>query len=119
MLEIVTRKRPTDDMFIEGLSLQRWVKNHYHDQLENVIDNFLMQDQQDQSPEVRNMWEVAIVELLELGLICTQETPSTRPSMLDVADDLDRLKHYLGCNKTATFTSSRGISSSTITGDYW
>ncbi|XP_073104309.1 uncharacterized protein [Elaeis guineensis] len=119
VLEIVTRKRPTDDMFIEGLSLQRWVKNHYHDQLENVIDYFLMQDLQDQSPDVRDMWEVAIVELLELGLICTQETPSTRPSMLDVADDLDRLKHYLGCDKTATFTSSHGISSSTITGDYW
>ncbi|XP_008790142.2 putative leucine-rich repeat receptor-like serine/threonine-protein kinase At2g24130 isoform X2 [Phoenix dactylifera] len=119
VLEIVTRKRPTDDMFIEGLSLQMWVKNHYHDQLENVIDYFLMQDLQDKSPEVRNMWEVAIVELLELGLICTQEAPSTRPTMLDAADDLDRLKHYLGCDKTATFTSSRGISSSTITGDYW
>jgi len=40
--------------------------------------------------------------------------------MLDAADDLDRLKHYLGGDTTTTFTSSRGISSSTITfGDAW
>ncbi|KAK1289544.1 putative leucine-rich repeat receptor-like serine/threonine-protein kinase [Acorus calamus] len=78
-----------------------------------------MQDFQDQSPEVKNMWEVAIIELLELGLLCTQDSPSTRPTMIDAADDLDRLKRYLGGDMTATFTSSLGISSSTATCGDW
>ncbi|KAG5523223.1 hypothetical protein RHGRI_035142 [Rhododendron griersonianum] len=71
----------------------------------------------DQSPEVKKMWEVAIEELTELGILCTQDSPSTRPTMLDAADDLGRLKRYLLGDTTATFASSLGISSSTVGDD--
>lgn len=108
---MVTRKRPTDDMFIGGLSLHKWVKSHYHGRLEMVTDSSLIRASRDQSPEVKKMWEVAIVELIELGILCTQDSPSTRPTMLDAADDLDRLKRYLSGDTTITFASSLGISS--------
>lgn len=114
---MMTRKRPTDDMFVGGLSLHRWVKNHYHGRVEKVVDSSLMRDSRNQSPEVKKMWEVAIGELIELGILCTQESPSTRPTMLDAADDLDRLKRYLCGDTTATFASSLGISSSTLSDD--
>ncbi|XP_028789734.1 putative leucine-rich repeat receptor-like serine/threonine-protein kinase At2g24130 [Neltuma alba] len=113
VLEMVTRKRPTDDMFSRGLSLHQWVKIHYHGRLENVIDPAVVTASRDQSEEVKRMWEVAVVELIELGILCTQESPSTRPSMLDVADDLDRLKGYLTGDTTRTFASSLGILTST------
>nr|DAD45364.1 TPA_asm: hypothetical protein HUJ06_003594 [Nelumbo nucifera] len=118
VLEMVTRKKPTDDMFVGGLSLHKWVKSHYNGRVERVIDPSLMRAARDESPEVKKMWEVAIGELLELGLLCTQEAPSTRPTMLDAADNLDRLKRYLSGDTTATFASSLGISSSTI-GEDW
>ncbi|KAK4754248.1 hypothetical protein SAY87_002352 [Trapa incisa] len=111
VLEMVTRKRPTDDMFVSGLSLHKWVKSHYHGRAERVIDSSLLRASRDQSPEVMKMWEVAIAELIELGILCTQDSPSTRPTMLDAADDLDRLKRYLSGDTTATFASSLGISS--------
>ncbi|KAJ6388082.1 hypothetical protein OIU77_026615 [Salix suchowensis] len=76
-----------------------------------------MRASRDQSPEVKRMWEVAITELAELGILCTQESPATRPTMLDAADDLDRLKRYLGGDTTVTFASSLGISSSTFSDD--
>ena len=114
---MVTRKRPTDDLFIGGLSLHRWVKNHYHGRVEKVVDSSLVRALKDQSSEVKKMWEVAIGELIELGILCTQESPSTRPTMLDAADDLNRLKRYLTGDTTATFASSLGISSSTIGDD--
>ncbi|KAK8540368.1 hypothetical protein V6N13_008796 [Hibiscus sabdariffa] len=117
VLEMVTRKRPTDDMFVGGLNLQKWVKNHYHGRLEKVVDSCLIRASRDQSAEVRRMWEVAIGELIELGILCTQETPSNRPTMLDAADDLDRLKRYLSGDTTVTFASSLGFSSSTLSND--
>ncbi|XP_073146423.1 uncharacterized protein [Henckelia pumila] len=117
VLEMVTRKRPTDDMFNGGLSLHRYVKNHYHRNTENVVDPSLLRALRDQSSEVKRMWEVAIGELIELGILCTQESPSTRPTMLDCADDLDRLKSYMNGDTTATFASSLGITSSTYS-DY-
>ncbi|XP_012856188.1 PREDICTED: putative leucine-rich repeat receptor-like serine/threonine-protein kinase At2g24130 [Erythranthe guttata] len=114
VLEMVTRKRPTDDMFVNGLNLHKYVKNHYHMQTEGTLDNSLIRSLRDQTPEVRKMWEVAIGELVELGIFCTQDSPSMRPTMLDCADDLDRLKKYLSGDATATFSSSLGISSSTF-----
>ncbi|KAH6821485.1 Leucine-rich receptor-like protein kinase family protein [Perilla frutescens var. hirtella] len=84
VLEMVTRKRPTDDMFVAaGQSLHKYVKNHYIVRLENVVDHSLLRALRDQSREVMRMWEVAIGELIELGLLCTQESASMRPTMLD------------------------------------
>lgn len=118
VLEMVTRKRPTDDMFVGGLNLHRWVKSHYHGRMERVVDSSLLRASTAQPPEVKKMWQVAIGELIELGILCTQESSSTRPTMLDAADDLDRLKRYLtGDSTTATFASSLGISSSTLDDD--
>lgn len=117
VLEMVTRKRPTDDMFNGGLSLQKWVKSHYHGRMEKIINTNMVRAIRNQSPEVKRMWEVAIGELIELGILCTQYSPATRPTMLDAADDLDRLKRYLGGETTATFASSLGISSSTVGDD--
>lgn len=117
VLEMVTRKRPTDDMFTQGLSLHKWVKSHYHRHMEQVVDSSLVRTTRDQLPDVKKMWEVAIGELLEMGILCTQDSPTNRPTMLDAADDLDRLKRYLNGDTTATFASSLGISSSTISID--
>lgn len=114
VLEMVTRKRPTDDIFTEGLILPKWVRNHFANQPEKIINSTVMQELQNQSQDIRNMSEVAIMEMIELGLLCAQENPSMRPTMIDVADDLERLKRYLGGDSTATFTSSHGISSSTV-----
>ncbi|XP_020591158.1 putative leucine-rich repeat receptor-like serine/threonine-protein kinase At2g24130 isoform X2 [Phalaenopsis equestris] len=101
-LEMVTRKRPTDDIFTEGLILPKWVRNHFPTQQEKIISSTIMQELQNQSQEKRNMWEVAIKELIEQGILCTQETPSMRPTMIDVADDLERLKGYLGDVSSST-----------------
>ncbi|KAL3511995.1 hypothetical protein ACH5RR_024712 [Cinchona calisaya] len=114
---MVTRKRPTDDMFAGGLGLHRYVKTHYHTQIEKIVDSSLIRALKDEAPEVKKMWEAAIGELIELGILCTQDSPSMRPTMLDAADDLDRLKKYLSGDTTATFASSLGISSSTISSD--
>ncbi|XP_024972087.1 putative leucine-rich repeat receptor-like serine/threonine-protein kinase At2g24130 [Cynara cardunculus var. scolymus] len=108
---------PPGDMFSEGISLHNWVKRHYHRRMEDVVDSSLVRTTRDQSNDVKKMWEVAIGELLEMGILCTQESPASRPTMMDAAGDLDRLKRYLGGDTTATFASSLGISSSTISDD--
>nr|BAK06436.1 predicted protein [Hordeum vulgare subsp. vulgare] len=114
VMEMVTRKKPTDEMFEAGLSLHKWVKSHYHGRADAVVDQALARMVLDQTPEVRRMSDAAIGGLLELGILCTQESASTRPSMLDAADDLDRLKRYLGGDTTATFESSLGFSSTVV-----
>ncbi|KAK9280831.1 hypothetical protein L1049_003720 [Liquidambar formosana] len=96
-------------MFVGGLSLHKWVKCHYNGRVEKVIDSSLVRASRAESPKVKKMWEIAVRELIELGILCTLESPHTRPTMLDAADDLDRLKRYLRGDTHAIFASPLGI----------
>eukprot|EP01018_Ginkgo_biloba_P002947 Gb_32031 [translate_table: standard] len=42
LLEMVTRKRPTDEMFVEGLNLHKWVSMAYPDRMMEVVDGSLL-----------------------------------------------------------------------------
>ncbi|TYJ95974.1 putative leucine-rich repeat receptor-like serine/threonine-protein kinase [Cucumis melo var. makuwa] len=98
LLEVVTGKRPTDLDFQQGAGLHEWVKSHYPHKLDDIVDEamerygFSTPNVAKQFPKLRR--EV-IFELLELSIMCTQYTPSFRPSMVDVAHEMTRLKEHL------------------------
>ncbi|CBI36558.3 unnamed protein product, partial [Vitis vinifera] len=101
LLEIVTGKRPTDVLFHDGSSLHEWVKSQYPNKLEPIVEQALTRATPPATPvNCSRIWRDAILELIELGLICTQYIPATRPSMLDVANEMVRLKQYL-CNHSS------------------
>ncbi|CAI9761018.1 unnamed protein product [Fraxinus pennsylvanica] len=97
LLEIVAGRRPTDILIKEGSSLHEWVKSHYPNRLESIVEGAIERCatcatiQRDNS----KIWRDVILELIELGLICTQYNPVTRPTMLDVANEIGHLKQYL------------------------
>ncbi|XP_071729632.1 putative leucine-rich repeat receptor-like serine/threonine-protein kinase At2g24130 [Rutidosis leptorrhynchoides] len=93
LLEMVTRKRPTDTNFHEGSSLHDWVKSHYPHNLEPLTKEVLLNN----APMscTTELLHDMVVELIELGLICTQNNPSIRPTMLDVAHEMATWKEYL------------------------
>ncbi|KZV33987.1 leucine-rich repeat receptor-like serine/threonine-protein kinase [Dorcoceras hygrometricum] len=97
LLEIMSGKRPTDVLFQQGSSLPEWIKSCYPDKLEPIIQEAtkLRSTQLDMCPFDQNIWRDVVLELIELGLICTQNNPGTRPTMLDVAHEMSRLKQYL------------------------
>ncbi|CAI9783014.1 unnamed protein product [Fraxinus pennsylvanica] len=97
LLEIVAGRRPMDILFEEGPSLHEWVKRYYPNRLETIVEGAIER----RAPcatiqhDSRKIWRDVILELIELGLICTQYNPATRPTMLDVAYEISRLKQYL------------------------
>ncbi|KAG8372538.1 hypothetical protein BUALT_Bualt12G0076500 [Buddleja alternifolia] len=103
LLEIVTGKRPTDVLFQEGSNMHEWVKCRYPNKLEPIVEEAIARCAPRATvPCNRKIWSDVILELIELGLICTQYNPSIRPSMLDVAHEVSLLKQYLcGANSTA------------------
>ncbi|XP_059066238.1 putative leucine-rich repeat receptor-like serine/threonine-protein kinase At2g24130 [Cryptomeria japonica] len=44
ILELLTRRRPTDDMFTEGINLQKWIEMHFPNRISDVVDNCLLID---------------------------------------------------------------------------
>ncbi|CAK9329757.1 unnamed protein product [Citrullus colocynthis] len=98
LLEVVTGKHPTDLVSQQGAGLHEWVKSHYPHNLEDIVNEAMERyslprpNVAKQSPK---LWREVIFELIELGIMCTQYTPSFRPSMVDVAHEMTRLKGHL------------------------
>ncbi|GFP94808.1 putative leucine-rich repeat receptor-like serine/threonine-protein kinase at2g24130 [Phtheirospermum japonicum] len=105
LLEIVTGKRPTDVLFGEGSNMHEWVKSQYPNKFAPIIEDAIVRGAQ--VPYDREIWGSIILELIELGLICTQYNPANRPTMLDVAHEISLLKQYL-C------TSSNAVTEQTL-----
>lgn len=95
VLEMVTGKRPTNDMFVDGLNLHNWVKNSRQENVEEVVDSPMVRASQDLPRKRKKIWEVSIKSLIELGLRCAQDSPSSRPNMLEAAIVLNQLKRDL------------------------
>ncbi|KAI3946725.1 hypothetical protein MKW98_003288 [Papaver atlanticum] len=95
LLEILTGKRPTDVLFHQGSTLHEWVKRHYPYNLESIIKQSLLT-----TPTiiVQNSIKVrrdVIFEMVEIGIMCTQHSPSMRPSMTSIAQEMTWMKEYL------------------------
>ena len=65
LLEILTRKKPTDEMFVEEMSLRQWVKASIPYKIMQVIDsNLLRIEQGNDAIAVQG----DVLTIMELGL---------------------------------------------------
>jgi len=92
LLEMVTGKRPTDKMFMEGMSIVNFVQKHFPDQIMQILDVSLQEDDDalykaTETTSEKRMHQCLLV-ILELGLVCTWQSPKERPGMQEVARKL-------------------------------
>ncbi|KAK8919349.1 putative leucine-rich repeat receptor-like serine/threonine-protein kinase [Platanthera zijinensis] len=99
LLEIITGKRPTNVVFHEGLTIHEWVKRHFPGNIESILMQHEPSPLNSPSPaaqhdpfDCKKHKRDVILELVNLGLACTQYSPSMRPNMIDVALKLTILK---------------------------
>ncbi|PWZ30558.1 putative LRR receptor-like serine/threonine-protein kinase [Zea mays] len=78
LLELLTAKRPTDEIFDNDLSLHKYVDIAFPDKIDEILD-----------PQMQNEGEVVcnlrmqnyLIPLVEIGLMCSMESPKDRPGM--------------------------------------
>jgi serine/threonine protein kinase len=99
LLEVFTGKRPTDPMFIEGLTLRQWVSQNFPGNLIDITDDKLLQDEETHlrfdhqnkmslpSSSTRTSKNF-LVSIFELGLMCSSESPEERMAMNHVVAKL-------------------------------
>ncbi|KAM3196755.1 hypothetical protein ACQJBY_072451 [Aegilops geniculata] len=90
LLEMITGKRPTDVLFQEGLTLHGWVRRHHpHDLTAIIAQPWLAATDATLSVvQADNIF----VELMDLGIACTQHSPPARPNMVEVCRAIALLK---------------------------
>ncbi|KAF7053036.1 hypothetical protein CFC21_061035 [Triticum aestivum] len=103
LFEIFLRKRPTDDMFKDGLNIAKFVEMNFPSRISEIIEPEVLQDQ----PEFPEETLVAmkendldcVISVLNIGLRCTKPYPNERRNMQEVAAGLHGIKEaYLrGC----------------------
>ncbi|XP_059064897.1 putative leucine-rich repeat receptor-like serine/threonine-protein kinase At2g24130 [Cryptomeria japonica] len=87
ILEMVTRKRPSDDMFVGDMNLQNWVRSAFPNRLADIVDSGLFRDVNENMEDSR-----CLLSFIHVGFLCSNESPRERPSMRDVAKILENLK---------------------------
>lgn len=103
ILELITGKRPTDEMFNVGLSLHKFVEEALPHNIGEILDPNIILDLEDDdmsnSLEHKNHATVRmmsnIMRLAKLGLSCSVEAPKDRPTTQDVYAEVIAIKEEL------------------------
>ncbi|KAJ8450860.1 hypothetical protein Cgig2_032485 [Carnegiea gigantea] len=108
LLEIFTGKRPTDDMFKEGMSLQSFVQAAWPERVMEILDHVLLEDiigeatnrSTDHTHHLLRTGKSkvileALTAVLGIALSCSAELPQDRLDMSDVAAKLSSIRNKL------------------------
>ncbi|XP_059072124.1 probable LRR receptor-like serine/threonine-protein kinase At3g47570 [Cryptomeria japonica] len=85
LLEMLTRKRPTHQMFVDGLSLRMWVSMAFPDRISEVVDDSLLLCNGGVTVSTCN----CLIQLIRVALLCSKDSPKDRPSMVEVVELLE------------------------------
>ena len=125
LLEMFLGKRPTDDMFKDGLNLHNFAKMALPEKLAQIVDPILLPREVDEDPTtivvareynngneiqvdmeaqgIPNLYQMdpnvhkCLVSILEIGLACSMESPKDRIKMMEVTRELHLIKNaFLG-----------------------
>ncbi|KAB1226148.1 hypothetical protein CJ030_MR1G023903 [Morella rubra] len=101
LLEMFTRKRPTDDMFQGTLNLHSFVKTALPQRVLEIADPILFQESNGDQNTMNN-WDVRINKIQEclssifgIGVACSAEQMGERMSMKDVVAELHSIRKKL------------------------
>ncbi|XBI58863.1 hypothetical protein VPH35_040027 [Triticum aestivum] len=96
LLEMLTGKRPTDDMFRNELTIVRFVETNFPDHTLNFLDSCLPDECNDAvnqvaaGPENPTIFQ-SLLSLLRIALLCTRQSPTERLNMREVATQMRKI----------------------------
>ncbi|KAK2373468.1 putative LRR receptor serine/threonine-protein kinase [Trifolium repens] len=100
VLEMLTGRRPTDEVFEDGQNLHNYVAISFPDNLMKILDPHLVSRDvevaiQDGNRENRiSTIEECLVSLFRIGIICSMESPKERMNIADVTRELSKIKKF-------------------------
>ncbi|XBI87304.1 hypothetical protein VPH35_025417 [Triticum aestivum] len=102
LLEMLTRKRPTNEEFIDGLTLHKYADASLSlSRTQDILHPSLTLETGDQCVgHIPNLQEhntfalkdMCTLRLLRLGLLCSAKSPKDRPGMHDVYGEVTEVK---------------------------
>ncbi|WCJ42295.1 Receptor kinase-like protein Xa21 [Euphorbia peplus] len=88
LMETFTRRRPTDDMFNEDMSIKQWIKELLPSGVAQFADPNLIRVNEQHLFSKTN----CISSIMDLAMNCCEETPKDRMSSKEVVSALNKIK---------------------------
>ncbi|CAJ1971002.1 unnamed protein product [Sphenostylis stenocarpa] len=96
VLEMLTRMKPTDDMFGEGLSLHKFCQMAIPEGIGEIVDSRLLLPTTEDGRRMReSKIRECLVAFARIGVACSAELPVERMDIKDVVVELHKIKHKL------------------------
>lgn len=99
MLEILTGRKPTDEMFQDGLNLQKFVEISFHGNLLQILDPSLVPGEEEAEEGNGRTVDKCLASLFRIGLACLAESPKERMNMMDVKRELNIIREAFQAGK--------------------
>ncbi|KAF5180558.1 Receptor kinase-like protein xa21, partial [Thalictrum thalictroides] len=97
LLEMFTRKKPTDEMFVNGLSLHNYAEMALPNQIMGIVDPLMLLEENDkvQQDSVQGRLHECLASPIRLGVTCSADLPIERMLMSQVVSELHHIRdHY-------------------------
>jgi hypothetical protein len=89
---MLTGKKPTHNMFVEGINLHKWVDSGFPNRVRELVDKSLLKT----STSTHGDKDLnCLSQLISIGLFCTKESPEGRPTMMDIVGTLQNIRETL------------------------
>ncbi|XP_058068321.1 probable LRR receptor-like serine/threonine-protein kinase At3g47570 [Magnolia sinica] len=98
LLEMITGKRPTDDMFKDNQSLHHFAKSAFPEQVMEIIDPRLLSEYSEAIQDgenhnnLRDRMHGCLVSLVSVGVSCSAESPKERMKMKNVVIEMHEIR---------------------------
>ena len=88
LLEMLTSKKPTDNVFKDDLSLHSFVESALPDQVMEIVDPRILSED-----ELISWLKNNLVSVLRIGIACSMESPRDRIQIQYVVNELCKIKN--------------------------
>ncbi|XP_058110112.1 probable LRR receptor-like serine/threonine-protein kinase At3g47570 [Magnolia sinica] len=103
LLEMITGKGPTDDLFKDNLSLHHFAKLALAERVMEIVDPQLLLEEveviqgNENHANTRNIMHDCLISIVKIGVLCSVESPRKRMHMRDVVAEMHAINDlYLG-----------------------
>lgn len=95
-MEVITGKKPTDEMFAGSTSLKDWImnKNQNNSEMADVVDDNLINPEEEEKGNSSLKMQCS-ESILDLALKCSAELPEERIKIADVLTLLKKIRYRL------------------------
>jgi serine/threonine protein kinase len=100
ILEMLTGRRPTDEMFNDDHNLHNYVKHSIPNHLFKIVDGSILQIELEHNAHNGNPCSIhpniekCLLSIFRIALSCSVESPKERMCMVDVIRELNIIKSF-------------------------